>query len=308
MNRNPLIIAIGLLLVILAGLLLFVFQVRTSEVVVVTTFGKPTRDISAPGPHLRWPWPIENVHRFDQRVQNFEDKLTQGLTQDSFNLLSSVFVGWKITDPKAFFPKFASTEPIAEAERTLDRMLSNAKAAVISKHPLSDLLSPADQGNKFSEIEAEILAYIQSQVQANQYGLHIEFLGFKKLELPESVTAQVFERMQSERKVLASGLEAQGEAEAQKIRSDANRVSSELQSKAAGQATQIIGKGEAEAAKSLSVFQENPELASFIFRLTALEGSLKDRAIMIFDQKIPPFDLLRGFTTNAPSNPVQAAK
>ncbi len=307
MNRNPLIIAIGLLLILLAGLLLFVFQVRTSEVVVVTTFGKPTRDITAPGPHLRWPWPIENVHRFDQRVQNFEDKLTEGLTQDSFNLLSSVFVGWKITDPKAFFPKFASTEPIAEAERTLDRMLSNAKAAVIGKHPLSDFLSPDGQGNKFADIEREILDVIQSQVQANQYGLRIEFLGIKKLGLPESVTSQVFERMQSERKVLASALEAQGEAEAQKIRSDANRVSSELRSRAEGEATQIIGKGEAEAAKSLSVFQENPELASLIFRLNALEGSLKDRSIMIFDQQTPPFDLLRGFPTNTLQVPAQQA-
>ena len=60
------------------------------------------------------------MHRFDQRVQNFEDKLTEGLTSDSFNLLSSVYVGWRITDAKAFFPKFAgSAEPIAEAEKAL---------------------------------------------------------------------------------------------------------------------------------------------------------------------------------------------
>ena len=76
--------------IILVGLLLFVYQVRKSEVVVVTTFGKPTRDVSEPGPHLRLPWPIENVHRFDQRVQNFEDRFTEGLTADSFNLLTSV--------------------------------------------------------------------------------------------------------------------------------------------------------------------------------------------------------------------------
>src|SRR5436309_3445219 len=103
MKQNPLILAIGALLIFIVGLLLFVFQVRKSEVVVVTTFGKPTRDVTEPGPHLRLPWPIQNVHRFDQRVQNFEDKLTEGLTSDSFNLLTSVYVGWKITDPKAFF-------------------------------------------------------------------------------------------------------------------------------------------------------------------------------------------------------------
>ena len=53
MKRNPLILAIGILLILIVGLLLFVFQVRKSEVVVITTFGKPTREVSDPGPHLK---------------------------------------------------------------------------------------------------------------------------------------------------------------------------------------------------------------------------------------------------------------
>lgn len=299
MKRNFLAIAVGGLLALIVCLLLFVFQVRKSEVVVVTTFGKPTRDISEPGPHFRLPWPIENVHRFDQRVQNFEDRFSKGLTADSFNLLSSVYVGWKITDPKAFFPKFTgSSEPIAEAERALDRMLGNAKAAVIAKHPLADFLAPVGEGNQFAIIEKQILDIIQAQVQANNYGLKIEFLGIKKLGLPENVTQQVFERMQSERKVLADKSQAEGEAEAQKIRSEADTKAAQLLANADGEATQIRGKGEAEAAKSLGAFQKNPELANFIFRLTALEGSLKDRSILIFDQHTPPFDLFLGVSTN----------
>ncbi|HWW01698.1 MAG TPA: protease modulator HflC [Candidatus Acidoferrum sp.] len=299
MKRNPLILAVGLLLILIVGLLLFLFQVRKSEVVVVTWFGKPIRNVTEPGPHLRWPWPIENVHRFDQRVQNFEDKLTEGLTSDSFNLLSSVYVGWKITDAKSFFPKFAGgSDPIAEAERMLNGRLSNAKAAIIGKHPLSDFLTPGQEGSKFAEVEKEILGTIQAQVPTNIYGLEIEFLGFKKLGLPESVTASVFERMTKERQVLASKSQYEGEAEAQKIRSEADRKAAEMLYAAAGQATQIRGRAEAEAAKSLSVFQQNPELAKFIFGLTALESSLKERSTLIFDQHTPPFDLLWGASTN----------
>jgi membrane protease subunit HflC len=302
MKRNPLIIAIGILLIVIVGVLLFVFQVRTSEVVVVTRFSRPDRDVTTPGPHLKLPWPIESVHRFDQRVQNFEDKFTEGLTRDSFNLLASVYVGWKITDSKAFFPKFAGTsDPIAEAERNLDFMLENAKAAVIGKHPLSDFLSPGGEGNRFVEIEKEILAVAQAQVKSLDYGLEIRFLGIKKLGLPEKVTQSVFERMQSERKVLADRLQYQGEAEAQKIRSDADRRANALLATAEGQAIEIRGRGEAEAAKSLTVFQQSPELAQFIFRLTALESSLKDHSTLIFDQNTPPFDLFRGLnvSTNA---------
>jgi len=69
-------------------------------------------------------------------------------------------------------------------------------------------------------------------------------------------------------------------------------------SAASATATQIRGKGEAEAAKSLSVFQEEPELANFIFRLDALEVAAKDRTTLILDPHTPPFDLLTGVSTN----------
>jgi membrane protease subunit HflC len=299
MKRNPLILGIGALLVIIVGLLLFVFQVRKSEVVVVTTFGKPTRDLNEPGPHWKLPWPIEVVHRFDQRVQNFEDKLTEGLTQDSFNILASVFVGWEITDPKAFYPKFAgSPEPIAEAEKVMDRMLSNAKLAVFGKHPLADFLSPDTQANKFVDIEKEILAVIQSQVSLNNYGLKIDFLGIKRLGLPETVTTAVFERMQAERKRLADKSQFEGEAEAQTIRAEADRKAAIVLADAGAEATSIRGKGEAEAAKSLAVFDQNPQLANFIFSLGALEDALKEKSTLIFDQHTPPFDLFGGVSTN----------
>ena len=299
MKRNPLTLVIGLLLIIVFGLLLFVFQVRQSEVAVVTTFGKPTRPITQPGPYLKWPWPIQKVWWFDQRVQNFEDRLTEGLTRDSFNLLTSVYVGWKVSDPTAFFPRFAgSANPIAAAETLLDQWLGNAKTAVVGRHPLSDFVSTADNGTNFAAIEGEIREVVQSQLRTNNFGLEIEFLGFKRLLLPDSVSQQVFERMISERKVLADRFQYEGEAEAQRIRSDAERKAAELLANAEGQATQIKGKGEAEAAKSLAVFQQKPELASFVFRLSALEGSLKERSTLIFDQHTPPFDLFWGFSTN----------
>ena len=299
MKRNPLTLVIGLLLIIIFGLLLFTFQVRTTEVAVVTTFGKPTRPITEPNLYFKWPWPVQKVWTFDRRVQNFEDRLTEGLTRDSFNLLTSVYVGWKVSDPTAFFPRFAgSANPIAAAETLLDQWLGNTKTAVVGKHPLSDFISTSDDGTNFVAIENEILAAIQSQLQTNNLGLQIEFLGLKRLQLPESVTQSVFERMTSERKVLADRSQYEGEAEAQRIRSDAERKAAEVLANAEGQATEIKGKGEAQAAKSLAVFQQNPELASFIFRLTALEGALKEHSILIFDQHTPPFDLFRGVSTN----------
>jgi membrane protease subunit HflC len=240
------------------------------------------------------------VHRFDQRVQNFEDKFTEGYTGDSFILLTSVYVGWQITEPTNFFPKFGGyQEPITEAEKNLERLLGNVKTAVVGKHPLSDFVSASDNGTNFIAIENEILTAIQSQVRANNYGLDVKFLGIKRLGLPDSVTQSVFEQMTSERKVLTDKLQAEGESQSQIIRSDAERRAAEMLANAGGQAIQIRGKAEAQAAEYLAVFQQNPELASFIFRLSALEDSLKDRSILVFDQHTPPFDLFRGMTPNA---------
>ncbi len=297
MKRNPLILAIGLLLLLIVALLLFVFQVRQSEVVVVTTLGKTTRTVSDPGPHLKWPWPIQLAHHLDQRVQNFEDQLTEGMTVDNFNLLSSVYVGWKITNAAAFFPKFgASSDPVGAAENVLQGRLSSAKLSVFGNHTLADFLSTTSDGNKFADVEKEILALVQREVR--DYGLEIKFLGLKKLSLPENVSTAVFERMQAERKRLAARSENEGEAEAQKIRAEADSRAAQVRARAEGQAIDIRGKGEAEAAKSLKVFQQHPELAEFIFRLNALENSLKERSVLIFDQHTPPYDLFWGVSTN----------
>ena len=264
---------------------------------VVTTFGKPTLDVTNAGAYFKWPWPVQKVYYFDKRVQNFEDKFTESLTADNINLLTSVYVGWRISDPKTFFPKFAGGS-VTEAQKVLDGLLRSSKSAVIGKHPLSDFVSASVDGAKFAEIETNILAAVQAQLRANSYGIEVEFLGIKKLGLPEPVTQSVFERMTSERQVIISKLQYEGEAEAQKIRSAADRKAAEMLAAADGQALEIRGKGEAAAAKSLAAFQQNPELANFLFRLTALEDSLKERSTLIFDQQTPPVDLFRGFSTN----------
>ncbi len=69
---------------------------------VVTTFGKPTAEYTAPGAYGRLPWPIQKVHVLDQRIQDFEDRFEEVLTPDGYNLLVNVYVGWRISVPKQF--------------------------------------------------------------------------------------------------------------------------------------------------------------------------------------------------------------
>jgi membrane protease subunit HflC len=300
MKRNVLTVVIGAVLIVIFALLLFVFQVRQSEVAVVTTFGRPVRNITEPGAYFKWPWPIQKVYKFDQRVQNFEDKFSENYTADSITLLSSVYVGWKISDAAAFFPKFASGS-VSAAQRMLESMLRSAKQGVIGKHPLSDFVNADPKELKFDAIENEIERQVQSELRTNDCGIEISFLGIKKIGLPESVTQTIFQRMTSERQTLISKFQYEGEAEAQKIRAAADRQAAETIADANAAATRIQGEGEAEAAKTLPIFQQNPELENYLLRIDALKQSLNQRATLIFDERTPPFDLFQNLPTNSPS-------
>jgi membrane protease subunit HflC len=297
MKRNLITVIIGSVLIVIFGLLLFSFQVRQTEVAVVTRFGKPVRNLSEPGFYGKLPWPIEKHIKFDQRVQTFEDKFTEDQTADSVQLLTMVYVGWRISDAKLFFPKFAGGS-VSAAEHMLEGLLRSAKSAVVGKHSLGDFVNADPRQLKFDTIENEIKSQVQAQLAANNCGITVEFLGIKKLGLPDSVTEQVFGRMTSERQVLVQKYQSEGVAEADKIRSAAIRDAARITSEAESQAIRIRGEGEARAAELLPVFELNPALANFDLRLKAFEQSLKEKSTLIFDHRIPPFDLLSGFTTN----------
>jgi len=301
MKRNLMTIVIGAVLIVIFALLLFTFQVRQSEVAVLTTFGKPAaNNIDQPNLYFKWPWPIQQVYRFDQRVQNFEDKFSENLTADNTMLLTSVYVGWRISDAKEFFPKFAGGS-VAAAQRQLEAMLRSAKAAVIGKHNLSDFVNSDPAQLKFEAIENEIKTAVQGELALHNYGMSIEFLGIKKLGLPENVTQTVFERMKSERTKLISKAQNEGIKEATIITSAAERQAADVIANAQAAATRIEGEGVAEAAKTLSVFQQNPELAIFQLQLEALKNSLNQKATLIFDERTPPFDLFRNLPANPPT-------
>jgi membrane protease subunit HflC len=298
MKKNLITIVIAAVLVAIFALLLFTFQVRQSEVAVLTTFGKPAaNNIDQPNLYFKWPWPIQQVYRFDQRVQNFEDKYSENLTADNTMLLTSVYVGWRISDAKEFFPKFAGGS-VEAAQRQLETMLRSAKAAVIGKHNLSDFVNADPKQLKLEAIEDEIKTAVQNQLATQNYGISIDFLGIKKLGLPESVTQTVFDRMKSERQVLISEAQFQGEAEATKIKSAAERQAADVIANANADATRIEGAGVAEAAKTLSVFQQNPELAIFQLQLEALKSSLNQKSTLIFDERTPPFSLFQNLPAN----------
>jgi len=290
MKRNPVTLATGVVVVLLFAAMLFCFQVRQTEVVVVTTFGKYTRTITEPGFNVRWPWPIQNLQRFDNRIRNFEKQYEQTTTRDSRTLLVDVFLGWRIKDPRLFLARFGSD--MDRAEEGLEVLLRAAKNGVVGQHPLSDLISPRSQDLKFGKMEEEMLAGIKSKAEES-YGIDVVLLGIKQLGLPQGVTEKVFERMKAERDQLVKQFQGEAAGESIRIRSEADLERERILSLADKDARIIRGQADAEAAGFLKTFEQNPELAVFLLKLNALEQGLKDRATLILDTRTIPFDLLK---------------
>jgi membrane protease subunit HflC len=294
MKRNSLTFIIGILLMLVFAALLFCFQVRQTDIALVTTFGKPTRSINTnpdrpePGLYFKWPWPIQKVQRFDKRIQNLESKFEETYTADKINLIVTVYTGWAISDPALFRERFGdSTSRAAAALESVVRQWNNA---VVGKHTFANFISTDENEMQLPQIEGEILAKVQPDAKA--YGIDVRFLGIKRLGLPESVTQKIFDRMKQERQRYVQRLNAEGEALAKDINSAALRQRDETLAKADAKAREISGEADLEVAKSLAVFKENPDLAVFLLKIAALEDSLKDRTTLILDQRTPPFDLL----------------
>ncbi len=292
MKRSPLTLAVAFVLIVVFGLLLFTYQVRKSEVAVVTLFGKLVREKTEPGLGLQWPWPIEKVYKLDQKIQNFEGKFEQIKLTDQNILMLEVYVGWRIEDPKQFFPKFANGS-IAVAQDRLEELVRNAKNEVAGQHAFSDFVSTDPKQMKFAQIEEEILQRVKKDVSAQGYGLDVKFVQIKKIGLPESVTQNVFDRMTSERKVYIAQIDSSGEEAASKIKSKANSDALILLSDADAEAKKIQGEGEAQMMRSLEILQQNTNLATFNMQMSALDQLLKDHSTLILDQSTSPLNLLQ---------------
>ena len=290
MNKRLITLIVGTALLLIFASILFIFQVRQSQTAVVTTFGSYSRTIDKPGLQFKWPWPIQKVYRFDNRLQNFERKFEQTTTGDAKPLIIEGYVGWKISNAKIFLERFNGD--MIKAQQNPESLVRDAKNSVIGQHPFRDLISPREEDLKFDDIEEEIVEAIQAEA-ADDYGMRVEFAGIKQLGLPESNTQKVFERMRADRQRLVKQFQGEGESRAMEIRSKAEAESTRILNEARAKAIEIEGQAEARANEYYKVFQENPELAELLLGLEALEAATKEKTTIVADPNTPPFNLFR---------------
>lgn len=277
------------LIIAVLGLYLVSFQVRQTESALVTTFGKPTRQLTEPGWYFKWPTPVERVYKFDSRMRVFEADIGETTTKGAVPIIVNTYVVWKIAEPLEFFNAVGT---IREAESKLLSQISDTQNKIIGRHSFSEFVNSDPTKIKFEDIQNEMLADISSVVRDN-YGIEIKTFGIRQLKISEDVSKDVFERMRAERNRRTEATIAQGNAEATRIKADADSKKTELLAAAEARAKAIKGQGDAEAAKYYKLLKKDPEFAMFLRDIETLKKVLEKRSTIVFSADTEPFKLLK---------------
>ncbi|MCH8881759.1 MAG: hypothetical protein IID34_17975 [Planctomycetes bacterium] len=268
------------------------FQVRSTEIAVLKTFGKfEENDIKTePQLYFKWPWPIQSVVVTDNRTRVLKDTYEETPTRDSQNLMVTTYTCWRIDEKSPYKFHIANSSSEKKAEAKLRNLVQAQKKIVIAQHDLSDLVNTDPNKFKFDQIEQELLARTKTTA-LEEYGIEIQAMGIRRLSFPKSVSEKIFERMKAHEQKKAAKYETEGEAQAQAIVAEASAVSRNILAVADRLAEQIKAEAKAEVGEYYKEFDEHAELRLFLDRLEATVRALQERTTIIMDSAFAPFNL-----------------
>ena len=297
--KNVSVLILVTLIAVVLVLCFISFQVRETEVSLVTTFGKPTRPISEPGWYWKWPLPIQMVHRFDRRAHLYEGVMEETSTRGGEPIVVTSYVVWKVGDPQEFLE---AVQDKTGAEDQLKSLLRDTQNSIIGQYYFSEFVNSDPDEIRFSEIEGQMYTTLKNRLADKKYGIDIIAVGIKQLGVSEEVTKDVFDRMRADRTRKTETILAEGNAEATKIKTDAESKRTELLAVVEAQAKAIRGEGDAEAAKYYKLLEADPELAMFLRDLEALKKILKEKSTIVLGAETDLMKLLRGIPDIKPKD------
>lgn len=276
------------------------YQVRQTETVIIKRFGKVIKTIDKPGLQKpKFPSPIDVVVRFDKRSRLFnaipEEQTT---TAGGEPIIVKSYAVWAIDNPEKFL---VSVKDVAKAEDTLKTLLRNAQNSVIGRHYFSEFVNTDPDKIQFNQIEDEIVTEVRGKAM-NEYGIAIKTVGIEQVNVPKSVTEKVFNRMKADRNVKTEAILKEGNAEAERIISDAKAKNTELLAIVQSQAQAIRGDGDAEAAKYYEMLKADPDLAILLRNLDALKKVLAEKTTILLGVETEPLKLLQGMPDIQPKS------
>jgi modulator of FtsH protease HflC len=258
------------------------YQVRFSESVVKVRFGKPTAVVEEPGLKFKWPYPVEDIRKYDKRLRTLDTPETEIKTADAQNIIVGCFAFWRVADPLKFSTRVPDER---EAEDKLRDRVNQTRDKVIGQHNWSDFInldsSVVEQYHQ--TIEKEFLTDCAAEIR-DQYGVELVRMGIWRISLPEEATGSVQESMKKERERLASQYREEGKSLKEAIVARADSQSKQILAFADRKAQEIETAG-VRAAQRIFEQIEQGDADFFIWLrwLEALETALKQKTTIFLD-------------------------
>lgn len=283
------------LVLLIAALILFnasTVITRPGEYRVVRQFGRIVRvdtvDSHPYGLGFKIPF-IQSDTSISSKLMLYDLSPSDVMTSDKKSMISDCFVLWKIEDPTKFIQRLSGSTQNAESR--INSNVYNSLKNVISSLTQEEVISGRD-----GDLAQMLTENLGSSLAS--YGIKVEKIETKMLDLPEENKDAVYTRMISERNNIAASYKAQGEQQAQEIKNGTDEQTTIILAQAQKTADTTIAEGEAEYMRILSQAYNDESKAdfySFIRQLDAIKATLKngDNTIVL-DKDSPIAELFYG--------------
>ncbi len=271
MTQNKILVSLGALL--LVGVMC-VFTVGQTEKAIKFNLGQIVKDDYESGLHFKWPF-INNVKKFDARIQTMDSKPERFLTLEKKNVIVDSFVKWRIGNVTTFYTVVAGD--IDQANLRLDQIIKDAFRGEFGKRNIKQLVSTDRRAIR------DILIKNAQPLAAN-LGMEIIDVQVMRIDLPPEVSSSVFRRMEAERERVAREFRSEGAEAAEKIRADADRQRIVTLANAFRDAEKLRGEGDASSAEIYAkAYGADIEFFTFYRSLSAYKKTFSNSGMMVVD-------------------------
>ncbi|MBF8222196.1 protease modulator HflC [Halomonas sp. 328] len=237
------------------------YIVDETERAVKLRFGEVIEENIQPGLHFKVPI-TQTVRKFDTRVLTLDTDTSRYLTLEQKAVIVDSFVKWQVVNPTRYYEATAGDEMMAV--RLIQPRVDESLRNEFGRLDLQQIIA-----ERRDDLMTGPTRDLDSLLR-EELGVAIRDVRVKRIDLPEDVSAAVFDRMRSEREREAREWRAQGQEEAERIRANADRRRQVLLAQANERAETLRGEGDAEAAAIFSqAYQQDSEFFSFYRSLNA---------------------------------------
>lgn len=277
---------LGALVLVISGAATQMLVVKANEFRVVRSWtGEVVRVIADPG--LSWKMPfVESSESLPKAKRLYSGHSKDILTADQKPLIVDNYAVWQIADPMLFV---ANTRTVSQAEQRIDAAIYSTVRAVMSSTRYDALIAAdAGQTSGRTAMSEEITRMVNESLAAGQYGITVQDVRLKRIDLPQQNLQSVYNRMKSDRSKIAADYLSQGDEAAIKIKAETDRTVAGLLSEAARQAKEIEAQGEKEAAAIYNqTYGADPEFYAMYRTLESYRTSLNNKPMIVIPSNSP---------------------